>query len=499
MSHLLNKYKYILLFGFALLIYLPLMEGINAWTDEIFSMQLLDYSWTEMFHLIITEDGHPPLFYILLRLWMSGADFHNMSWARLFSCLWIFALALLGPFPVKRLWGAKTGFWFCVLALFMPVSLYLGTEPRMYAMALFFIAAASLYACLIVRENQKSDWILFFIYALAGMYTHYLATLYIGMIYFILFISLVVKYKSFNPVFIRYFTAALLTAALFAPWLFIFFGQANHMYHDWYPVLATTYHVFFHAIIPFENVMNITGVYFFPLVAFFSGMTLFLFFLFLGDTFFHPKDNIRKELLTLFSIAVLTFLAALIISFALRPILAPRYLYLFLAPVYFIIAYMLASQKQFIPVFIIALIGLSGMSYYARMQALSDPMRFYLQNQIRTTVPKDATLICNSISSCFNLIFYVPEYRRLFHPEKEELYILRDLLNQDKQNLLADLPNHPIYFAGDQKDKDKCSTMLLYDTYCNHNAPICLMSLSVEEAYDILNTPTKPQFTHDTK
>ena len=160
---------------------------------------------------------------------------------------------------------------------------------------------------------------------------------------------------------------------------------------------------------------------------------------------------------------------------------------------------MLSSEKRLVPVFIVAFISLGCMSYYARACALFDPMRFYLQNQIRTTVPKDATLICNSIASCFNLIFYVPEYKHLFHPEKEELYILRDLLNQDKQNRLDNLSNHPIYFAGDQKDKDKCSTMLLYDTYCNHNAPICLMSLSVEEAYEIINTPTKAQFDHETK
>lgn len=147
----------------------------------------------------------------------------------------------------------------------------------------------------------------------------------------------------------------------------------------------------------------------------------------------------------------------------------------------------------------LAFITLGGMSYYARAQALSDPMRFYLQNQIRTTVPKDATLICNSIASCFNLIFYVPEYKRLFHPEKEELYILRDLLNQDKQNRLANLTNHPIYFVGDQNDRDKCSTMLLYDTYCNHNAAICFMPLSTQEAYEIINTPTKAQFDHETK
>lgn len=499
MLYWMNKYKYLLLFGFAALIYLPLMEGMNAWTDEIFSMQLFAYSWKEMFHLIITEDGHPPLFYTLLRVWMSGTDFHNMAWARLFSCFWIFALALLGPFPVKRLWGAQMGFWFCALALFMPVSLYLGTEARMYAMALFFIAASSLYACLILRENKKSDWVLFFIYALAGMYTHYLATLYIGMIYFVLFCALILKYKSYNPIFIRYFLTAVLTAILFAPWLFVFLGQANHMHDDWYPVMATTYHFFIHAIIPFENLFGIQGIYFFPMVAFCSGLMLFLFFLFLSNTLFQAKNTPQKELLCQLLIAVLTFAVALILSFIIRPILAPRYFYFFLIPVYFILAYMLSFEKRLVPVFMLAFITLGGMSYYARAQALSDPMRFYLQNQIRTTVPKDATLICNSIASCFNLIFYVPEYKRLFHPEKEELYILRDLLNQDKQNRLANLTNHPIYFVGDQNDRDKCSTMLLYDTYCNHNAAICFMPLSTQEAYEIINTPTKAQFDHETK
>ena len=53
------------------------------WFDEIFSIHAASLEWNSLFHFIAQDIIHPPLFYVLLKLWIAvGGD--SLAWVRAF-------------------------------------------------------------------------------------------------------------------------------------------------------------------------------------------------------------------------------------------------------------------------------------------------------------------------------------------------------------------------------------------------------------------------------
>lgn len=84
------------------------------WFDEIFSVHAAEHSWNSILGFIAQDLIHPPLFYILLKLWI-GVGGESVFWLRLLPV--IFAVASIIPFLllVREL---KRERWVTVLALF---------------------------------------------------------------------------------------------------------------------------------------------------------------------------------------------------------------------------------------------------------------------------------------------------------------------------------------------------------------------------------------------
>lgn len=481
MRSFLSTYKYLWIFVLALFAYLGLMDNTNVWTDEIFSLRLLGYSWGEMFHLIITEDGHPPLFYILLRLWMSATDYTNIFWARLFPMMWIFALALLGPFPIKRLFDAKTGFYFSVMALFMPTAFYLGTDIRMYAMGAFLITAALTYAALIVRENHPSDWVKFFLLSLAGMYTHYLVTLFMGAIYAVLFFQLAFKYKKNIQIWKRFFTCAFLTALCFGPWFCIALSQANNMYSHWAPNVETTIYSGIPIFMPFLHIGYqpiLTALF----VAFLAGLQFFIFLFFITNTFADNKNTTTKTVLIMLLITSITILAAFLISFLWRPILAPRYTFLLFGIIWLVYAVTLVQYKKLLPIFLIASICLTPIGYAIRHETVFDPMRLNLLSALKQQITPETNFICTDLHTCFFLIYYLPEHKRLLLSEKEDQWILKDLLF-NHQPTPEQLINNPLFMLA----KTTNCAQPLKNKYSDFEKFYCFSELDTDQKTILFN------------
>jgi mannosyltransferase len=65
------------------------------WFDEIFSIHAAEHSWSGLFWFAAQDLIHPPLFYVLLKLWIAiGGE--SLFWLRLFPVL--FSVAALFPF-----------------------------------------------------------------------------------------------------------------------------------------------------------------------------------------------------------------------------------------------------------------------------------------------------------------------------------------------------------------------------------------------------------------
>jgi len=102
--------------------------------DEVFSLRAARQSWREMFAIITDDMVHPPLFYVLLKIWI-GVGGQSPTWVRLLPVT--LAILALPPFVVFcRELGASLRATTLALAL-MGVNTYLiayAQELRMYSL-----------------------------------------------------------------------------------------------------------------------------------------------------------------------------------------------------------------------------------------------------------------------------------------------------------------------------------------------------------------------------
>ncbi|MBA3352430.1 MAG: glycosyltransferase family 39 protein, partial [Blastocatellia bacterium] len=141
------------------------------WFDEIFSVHAAEHEWNSLFWFVAQDLIHPPLFYVLLKVWMSiGGE--SLIWLRLFPVF--FSGLVLGPFIyLCRELKLKTPAMLLGL-VFLAVNgslIKYAQEVRMYAPLLFFsVVSTWLFARFYFRG--KNIWILTLVNVLL-IYTHY--------------------------------------------------------------------------------------------------------------------------------------------------------------------------------------------------------------------------------------------------------------------------------------------------------------------------------------
>ena len=114
------------------------------WFDEIFSVHAARHGWAELLRFAAADIIHPPLFYLLLKLWISlGGE--SLLWLRLLPAL--VSIAAIIPFVLLcRELGLKRSEWNLALLL-LAVNGYLikyAQELRMYSL-LMFLSLCSLW------------------------------------------------------------------------------------------------------------------------------------------------------------------------------------------------------------------------------------------------------------------------------------------------------------------------------------------------------------------
>jgi hypothetical protein len=125
----------------------------SFWMDEGLSVGISSYKLTDIPH-VLRQDGSPPLYYLLLHLWMSavGRDEVAVHWLSLiFSLLTIPAAMWAG----WSLWDKRAGFLGAVLCAMNPFLTAYGEEARMYSlMALLALLASACYVHAFVYRRR---------------------------------------------------------------------------------------------------------------------------------------------------------------------------------------------------------------------------------------------------------------------------------------------------------------------------------------------------------
>ena len=162
----------------------------SLWGGEAFTMIGVQMGWSDMFAYIIDDIVHPPLFYILLKLWVAiGGE--STVWLKLFPV--ISGVALVVPFYLLcRELGLKLREM--SLALFLAaVNGYLihyAQELRMYSLFTFFAMCSFwLFVKFFKAEKQATGVVVgLTVVNLLAIYTHYYGWLVVGMEFLFLLI-----------------------------------------------------------------------------------------------------------------------------------------------------------------------------------------------------------------------------------------------------------------------------------------------------------------------
>lgn len=112
------------------------LTSYGLWADEVFSVRVATVAWPDLFRSVASDAVHPPLFYMLLKLWI-GVGGSTALWLKLLPV--VFSVAALVP-----LWlicgelelgrrGKALGFWLVAVNGYL---IHYSQELRMYSLLL---------------------------------------------------------------------------------------------------------------------------------------------------------------------------------------------------------------------------------------------------------------------------------------------------------------------------------------------------------------------------
>jgi len=204
----------------------------SAWGDEIATMLWCSMSVQEHMNDILTSrfgDVHPPLYYMILHLWIkltASTPLATRSLACIFGILSVYMIFLLGKELSRKCVGSLAAF---ILAV-SPLHIYYSQEGRQYTFMTFLVLGSFLFFVKIIKNERLNPtsagtykWIALFLFNLAGIYTHYY--FFLG-----LFVQLVFLLMYWNrKLFLKWVIVHFILFICFIPWLLVFLKQLGSM------------------------------------------------------------------------------------------------------------------------------------------------------------------------------------------------------------------------------------------------------------------------------
>ena len=188
------------------------------WFDEIFSVHAALHDWQNLFGFAAQDLIHPPLFYVLLKIWISVGG-EGLFWLRFFSVC--FSIIALIPFFLLCRQLKLTHPTIALALVLLTVSgslIKYAQEVRMYSL-LLCLSVFSLWLLARFLNVGKGIWFLTFVNILL-VYTHYFG-------WFVVLAEvlavLVLQRLKIRQILIMFG----LTAISFAPWLAAVFQAAQ--------------------------------------------------------------------------------------------------------------------------------------------------------------------------------------------------------------------------------------------------------------------------------
>jgi mannosyltransferase len=156
------------------------LNAFDFWADELTTLEAVRRDWTSLFTFVVTDVVHPPLFYVLLKLWMVIGGEGTM-WLRLFPSLT--SIASIIPFYLLcrelNLRISQTGFAL-LLASVNGYLIYYAQELRMYSLVLFLTVCSMWRFVRFFNVPSRTNFLVLFVVNLLLVYAHYFGWLVVG-------------------------------------------------------------------------------------------------------------------------------------------------------------------------------------------------------------------------------------------------------------------------------------------------------------------------------
>ena len=138
----------------------------SIWQDEAYSVVLARHDVGTIIQTQV-EDSSPPLYYLLLHIWIRVFGDSEFC-ARLLSALFGIGLVAATLMIASRLFTAAVGLWAGGMLAFAPLAVYYSQEARMYSLTPL-LAIMSVYLCCVLTETPTPKRMAWFIAVTAAM------------------------------------------------------------------------------------------------------------------------------------------------------------------------------------------------------------------------------------------------------------------------------------------------------------------------------------------
>ena len=316
--------KYLLFLSIGIFVFLRFLSvgEIDLWYDEVFTVQTIRQNWLSMYSSVIQDGVHPPLFYVLLKIW-SLID-SSVWWLQGFP----FLISILTILPLYlfcrelKLNFMETAVVFLTIAVneyFLEYAL----DLRMYGLVQFF-SLFSLWTFTKLLNSGRARGNIFWVLAFCNfllVYTHYFGWLIVGFegLYLIVW-----QRSSFY----KFAVGVIGVLLLFGAWIWLVMqnavnhGATGNLHWLTRPTFSDL--LWFYSTL--NGNLNISHTTFVNLLIFMTPVC-FLFW----NTVQKKKQDFNWRLITLFAFApvILTFIASHILS---KSVWQSRYLIITAVP-----------------------------------------------------------------------------------------------------------------------------------------------------------------------
>ena len=199
---------------FFMLAYISLCFNNNIWTDEAFTVELLQSDFRGILHGT-ASDVHPPLYYLIAKCFtlVFGSSLLSL---KVVSIVPMALCMTWGAGIVWKRFGFHAALLFNLLLGVIPCTMEYAVQVRMYSWAIFFVTFMALWSYEAYEEGKWRYYAGVILTSAACAYTHYFAFVSAILIYGFLFLALVFTKKK---ELLKWLVSVAASLFLFAPWM----------------------------------------------------------------------------------------------------------------------------------------------------------------------------------------------------------------------------------------------------------------------------------------